>query len=83
MRQNPVAQLVQLLKLWLCNMWLGVVVQNSWALSVDQFWLQVLQFWVHLISLLSILLRCNGFTKIQKALLDQMGSRPPKSDHDF
>ena len=77
------AQLLQLLKLWLCNMWLGVVVQNSWALSVDQFWLQVLQFWVHLISLLSILLRCKGFTRIQKAVVNQTGSTPQKNDHDF
>ena len=32
---------------------------------------------VHLINLLSILLRCNGFSGIQKAIVDQMGSRPP------
>ena len=28
----------------------------------------------HLIDLLSILLRCNGFTRIQKVVVDQMGS---------
>ena len=38
---------------------------------------------MHLINLLSILLRCNGFPRIQKAVVDQMGSRPPESDHDF
>ena len=38
---------------------------------------------VHLINLLSILLRCTGFTGIQKAIVDQMGSRPPDSDHDL
>ena len=27
--------------------------------------------------LLNILLRCNGFVRIQKAVLDQTGSRPP------
>ena len=32
---------------------------------------------VHLIGLLSVLLRCNGFTGIQKAAVDQTGSRPP------
>ena len=32
---------------------------------------------VHLTNLLSILLRCNGFTRIQKDAVDQMGSRPP------
>ena len=51
--------------------------------SVEQCRLQALQFLVHLIDLLSILLRCNGFTRIQKAVVDQKtGSRPPNSDHD-
>ena len=40
-------------------------------------------FSVHLIHLLSILLRCNGFTRIQKAIVDQTGSRPPDSAHDL
>ena len=40
-------------------------------------------FSVHLIHLLSILLRCNGFIRIQKAMVDQTGSRPPDSDHDL
>ena len=31
---------------------------------------------------LSILLRCNGFARIQKAVVDQTSSRPPVSDHD-
>ena len=53
------------------------------ALSIDQCWLQVLQFLVHLINLLSILLRCNGFTGIQKPVVDQTGSRPLNSDHDL
>ena len=37
---------------------------------------------IAVISLLSILLRCNGFAGIQKAVMDQTGSRPPNSDHD-
>ena len=44
----------------------GVV--ENWALSVDQCQLQVLQFSVPLIHFLSILLRCNGFTGIRKAM---------------
>ena len=56
--------------------------ENNWALSVDQCRLKALQFWVHLINLLSILLRCNGFARIQKAIVDQVGSRPTNSDHD-
>ena len=72
MRQNFVAQFVQLLKHWLYNMLSSLVVEKNWALSVDQCWLQAVQFLVHLIHLLSIVLRCNGFTKIQKAIVDQI-----------
>ena len=65
------------------DMWLGIVVETNWVLSVDLCWLQVLQFSAHLIDLLSILLRCNGFAGIQKAVVDQTGIRPPDSDHDL
>ena len=37
---------------------------------------------MHLIDLLSILLRCNGFSGIQKSVLDHRGRRPPNIDHD-
>ena len=60
-RQNFVAHFFQLLKQWSCNIQLGVVMETDWALSVDQGWLQVLQFLVHLADLL---LRCNGFAGI-------------------
>ena len=56
--------------------------EKNWAFSVDQCWLQALQFLVHLINLLSIFLRCIGFTRIQKASVDQTSSRPPNSDHE-
>ena len=82
MRQNIIAQFVQLLKCWLCDMWSGIVTEN-WALSADQCQLQALQFSVYLLDLLSIFLRCNGFTGIQKVFVDQTGSRPPNSDHDL
>ena len=90
-RQNFIAQsfnffffLVQLLKCQLCNVHSGIVVENnSWAQSIHQCWLQALQFLVNFINLLSILLRCNGFAGIQKAVVDQMGSRLPNSDHDL
>ena len=83
MRQNLVVQFVQLLKHWLCDMQLGVVVEKNWAPSVDQCWLQVLQFSVYLIDLLSILLRCNDLIRIQKVLVDQTGRRPPNSEHNL
>ena len=57
--------------------------EENWALSVDQCQLQVLQFLVHLIDLLNILYRCNSFTGIQKALVDQTGGRPLNNDHDL
>ena len=57
--------------------------EKSWALSIDQCQLQALQFLVHLIDLLSILLRYNGFSGIQKVAVDQTGIRPPNSDHDL
>ena len=81
MKLNFVAGFIQLLKCWLCDVPPGVVTKN-WALSVDQCWLQALQFSVHLITLLSILLRCSGFSGIQKAIVDQTSRRPPTSDPD-
>ena len=78
MRQNFVTQFFQLLN----GTRSGTVVERNGALSVDRCWLQVLQLLLHLIDVLSILLRCNGFTGIQKAIGDQTGSRPPNSVHD-
>ena len=74
MRQNFIAQFIQLLKHWLCDMWLDIVVDKNWALSVDQSWLLMLRFSVHQFDLLSILLRCNDFTEIQKVVVDQTDS---------
>ena len=82
MWQNFVVQFIQVLKCWWCDL-SGTVVQKSWALSIDQCWLQVLQFLVHPINLLNILLKCNGFAWLQKVVVDQMGSRPPNSDYDL
>ena len=79
MRQNFVAQFVQLLKPWLYYVQLGIVTEKIWALSLYQCWLQTLQFSVHLIDLMTILLRCNGFSKSSS---QQTSSRPPDSDHD-
>ena len=59
--------------------------EKNGALSVDHCRLQaqVLKFSVHLIDLLSILLRFNGFAGTEKAAVDQTGSRPPDSDPDL
>ena len=65
MRQNFVARFIQLVKCWLCDVWWGVVMEK-WAHSVDQCRLQALQFLVHLIDLLSKLLRCDGSAGFKK-----------------
>ena len=57
-----------------------VAAEKNGVLSVDQSQLQALQFLVHLTNLLSILCRYNGFTRIQKAGMDET---PPDSDHDL
>ena len=57
--------------------------EKNRALSVGQCRLQAWLFSVHLTDLLSILLRYNGLTGIQKAVLDQPSSRPPNSDYDL
>ena len=80
MRQNFIDQFVQLLKHCLCGMWSGIVVEKNWAYSVDQCSWEALPFLVHFINLLSILLRCNGLARIQKAVVDQSSSRPPNRD---
>ena len=83
MRRNFTAQFVQHPKHWSCGIWSRVAMEKNWALSVDQCQWQALQFLVHLIDLLSILLWCNGFARIQKTVEDQMSSRPLKRDHDL
>ena len=60
MRQNFLAQFIQLLKHWLYNMRL-VVVRENWTHSVGQYQLQTSQFSENLIDLPSIPLRYNGF----------------------
>ena len=78
--RRPILSAVEALG-WLCDVQLGIVMEKNWTLSADQCQLQALQFSVHLIKLLSILLRCNGFTGIQEAVVNWT-SRPPNSDHD-
>ena len=69
MGQNFTAQFIQLLKHWSCNVHSDIDVQKTWGCSVDQC--QELQFLVHLTDLLSMLLRCNGFARIQKAVVEK------------
>jgi len=70
------------LKLWLGDVQSGIAWEKNGALSVDQCWPRVLQFSVHLIDFLSILLDVVVSAGIQKAVVDQTASRPSNSDHD-
>ena len=77
MRQNFAAQFIQLLK--------RLVVQHAVGCYCGELspfgWPMLpvgIEVLVHLIHLLSVLLRYNGFIRIQKAVVDQMGNRPPK-----
>ena len=83
MRRNFVAQFIRLLKHWSCAVCSWCCHGEELGPLCDQCWLQALQFLVHLINLLSTLLICNGFTGIQKAAVNQTGSRPPNSDRNL
>ena len=54
----------------------------SWK-RIGPFCWPVLAIGIAVISLLSILLRCNGFIRIQKAVVDHTSSRPLNGDHDL
>ena len=82
MKQDFVAQFIQLFKCCLCQVQLGIVTEKNWVISADQYWLQALQLLLHLINLPSIHLRWKGFTGMRKAIVDQTSSRPPNSKHD-
>ena len=77
---SPISSTLEVL---LVRQAVSIVLEKNWAHSVDQCQLKASQFLVHLINLLSILLGCNGLARIQKAVVDQTGSRPPNSDHAF
>ena len=62
---SPVCSTFQALVLQ-CGVRSGVVVKKNLALSVGQCWMQALQFLVHLINLLKILLRCNDLSRFRK-----------------
>ena len=76
------AKFVQLLKYVLCDIRSGIVMKKNRVLSVDNE-LQVSQLSVHVIDLLSILLRWNAFSGIQKAVVYLTDSRTSNSDHNI
>ena len=76
-KQTFEARFIKLLKPWLCAVWSGTVGESNRALSIDECWLRALQLPAHLVDLLSVLLRCNCFTGIQKAVVDQITKQWP------
>ena len=64
-------------------MWLGIVAEKNLTFSVDQCQLQALQFLVHLIDLLSVLLRYNGVFLHSESRSGSDGWQATCSDHDF
>lgn len=83
MRQNSIRQFVPLLKCGLCEAPSGAVMEKNWALSGERCRTRASQFSAHLIDLLSTRLRCDGFTRTQKAGADQTGRRAPDGDRDL
>ena len=90
MRQNFIAQFIQIfflcvefLKCWLCDV--GSRHCHGEELGPFCWSVPVTGSAVFIAShqLLSILLRCNGFARIQKAVVDQTGHTPPNSDYDL
>ena len=75
--RSPIHSTFEALVVWhvvdyCCGEELGIF---CWPMPAAR--LQALQFLVHSIDLLGVLLKCNGFTGIQKAVVDQTSSRPP------
>ena len=75
MRQNFVAQFIQLLKHWFWDLQSGIVMEKNWALSVPVLTADIAVFG-DLTDLLSIFFRCNGFAGIQKAVVGQTKQWP-------
>ena len=65
---SPIRSTFEVLVVWCV---VGCFMEKNRALSVDQCWLHALQFLVRLIYLLSILLGCNGFSRISCSRSDE------------
>ena len=73
MKQNFVTQLRSTFKALVAQHEVKSFMENE-VHSVDQCLLQVVQFLVHLTDLLHIVLKCNSFIRIYKAVVDQTGN---------
>ena len=79
MRQNFVAQFIQLLKCWLCDVWLGVVMEKNGPFLLTSASCKCSSFSAsHWFAKHTS--RYNDLAGIQKAVVNQT---PPNSDHDL
>ena len=83
MRQSLVAQFIQLLQGQLSNMRASIVMEENWSFHIDQSQAHMLKLLVHFVNLSAVLLRCNRFARIQEAVMDETGCRPPNSHHNL
>lgn len=83
MKQSFIAQFFQLLERDFLNVWPGVIVQKDGAFPSDQRSMFNAQFLMYFLDSMAAFLRSDGFTCIQKAVLDNTSGRPPDSHHDF
>lgn len=68
-----------MLECWLCDTWLGMILEKNQACSLDQCQLQVLRLSACVICLVHIPPRCNGFTRVQTAAVEQTAQQRPWS----
>ena len=83
MRQNHIAQLVQLLKHWSWDMQSGLSGRIIGPFLLTNASCRHCSFWCISLICWTLLLKCNGFAGIRKAAVNQTRSRPPNSDHDL
>ena len=80
MRQSLVAQFIQLLQGQLSNMRASIVMEETF---IDQSRAHTLELLVHFINLSAVLLHHNCFARIQEAVMDETGRKPPNSHHNL
>ena len=83
MRQSLVAQFIQHLQGHLSNMRASIIMEENWSLHIDQSRAHTLELLVHFVNLSAVLFRRNRFARIQEAVMDETGRRPPNSYHNL
>ena len=61
----------------------NIVMEENWSLHIDQSRAHTLELLVHFINLSAGLLCRNRFARIQEAVMNETGCRPPNSHHNL